>query len=141
VNILEKPEGTMANTQNAADGASRVELLRTEIPETDDRELVMSLLALAPGGTAPIHKHPGIGIGYVLEGVYESQYEGEPLKRFAAGEAIYDLQDKPQPDRTEWQQHRAAAVNHDVRRATRPADNTAAIRDDKWSLPPEVIRG
>jgi quercetin dioxygenase-like cupin family protein len=95
VNILEKPEGTMANTQNAADGASRVELLRTEIPETDDRELVMSLLALAPGGTAPIHKHPGIGIGYVLEGVYESQYEGEPLKRFAAGEAIYDLQDKP----------------------------------------------
>jgi quercetin dioxygenase-like cupin family protein len=62
---------------------------------TDDRELVMSLLALAPGGTAPIHKHPGIDIGYVLEGVYESQYEGEPLKRFAAGEAIYDLQDKP----------------------------------------------
>lgn len=55
----------------------------------------MFLLTLPPAGAAPIHKHPSIGIGYVLDGVYESQYEGEPLKRFAAGEAIYDLQDTP----------------------------------------------
>jgi quercetin dioxygenase-like cupin family protein len=27
----------------------------------------------------------------VLEGVYESQYEGEELKRFSSGDAIYDL--------------------------------------------------
>ena len=85
----------MADIQNTATAASRVELFRTEIPETNDRELVMFLLTLPPGGAAPIHKHPGVGIGYVLEGVYESQYEGEPLKRFAAGEAIYDLQDTP----------------------------------------------
>ena len=85
----------MPNIQNTAGGASRVELLRKQIPNTNDRELVMFLLTLPPGGAAPIHKHPGIGIGYVLEGAYESQYEGEPLKRFSAGEAIYDLQDTP----------------------------------------------
>jgi quercetin dioxygenase-like cupin family protein len=63
----------VADIQNTATGASRVELLRKEIPETNDRELVMFLLTLPHGGAAPIHKHPGIGVGYVLEGVYESQ--------------------------------------------------------------------
>jgi quercetin dioxygenase-like cupin family protein len=61
----------VAKMQNAATGASRVELLRREIPETNDRELVMCLLTLPPGGAAPIHKHPGVGVGYVPEGVYE----------------------------------------------------------------------
>ncbi|HEX5461556.1 MAG TPA: cupin domain-containing protein [Steroidobacteraceae bacterium] len=60
-----------------------------------DREAVMFLITLPPGTAAPVHKHPGIGVGYVLEGVYESQYEGEPLKRFSAGEAIYDLAQTP----------------------------------------------
>jgi quercetin dioxygenase-like cupin family protein len=69
--------------------------MRREIPGIDDREAVMFLLSLAPGAAAPVHSHPGIGIGYVLEGVYESQYEGEALKRFTAGDAIYDLAQTP----------------------------------------------
>ena len=85
----------MSDIRNTAIDASRVELSRNEIPGSNDRELVMFLLTLPPGGAAPIHKHPGIGVGYVLQGAYESQYEGEPLKRFAAGEAIYDIQNTP----------------------------------------------
>lgn len=55
----------------------------------------MFLITLPPGAAAPVHTHPGIGVGYVLEGVYESQYEGESLQRFTAGEAIYDLAQTP----------------------------------------------
>ena len=75
--------------------ASRVELMRREIPGTDHQEVVMFLISLPPGAAAPVHTHPGIGVGYVLEGVYESQYEGEALQRFTAGEAIYDLAHTP----------------------------------------------
>jgi quercetin dioxygenase-like cupin family protein len=78
-----------------AQPASRIELMRKEIPGANNREAVMFLISLAPGTAAPMHTHPGIGIGYVLDGVYESQYEGEALKRFTAGDSIYDLAETP----------------------------------------------
>jgi quercetin dioxygenase-like cupin family protein len=71
--------------------ASRVELMRTPIPGAGDQEAVLFLITLPPGAAAPVHAHPGIGIGYVLDGLYESQYEGEELRSFQAGDAIYDL--------------------------------------------------
>lgn len=85
----------MTDAPSAAGTSSRVELMRRDIPGMSDREAVMFLISLPPGAAAPVHAHPGIGVGYVLEGVYESQYEGEPLKRFTAGEAIYDLAQTP----------------------------------------------
>jgi len=75
--------------------ATRTELIRRDIPEAPGHEAIMFLLSLPPGGAAPAHKHPGIGVGYVLEGVYESQYEGEELKTFTAGDAICDLAQTP----------------------------------------------
>jgi quercetin dioxygenase-like cupin family protein len=75
--------------------ASRVEMMRREIPGAGGREAVMFLITLPPGAAAPVHAHPGIGVGYVLEGSYESQYEGEALQRFEAGDAIYDLAHTP----------------------------------------------
>jgi quercetin dioxygenase-like cupin family protein len=85
----------MTDAPPAAGASSRIELMRREIPGVSDREAVMFLISLPPGAAAPVHAHPGIGIGYVLEGVYESQYEGEPLKRFVAGDAICDLAQTP----------------------------------------------
>jgi quercetin dioxygenase-like cupin family protein len=55
----------------------------------------MFLITLPPGAAAPVHAHPGIGVGYVLEGIYESQYEGEELLSFKTGDAIYDLAHTP----------------------------------------------
>ena len=75
--------------------STRVELMRRAIPGTDQQEAVLYLISLPPGAAAPVHAHPGIGVGYVLEGSYESQYEGEPLQRFTAGDAIYDLARTP----------------------------------------------
>jgi quercetin dioxygenase-like cupin family protein len=75
--------------------ASRVELIRRDVAGDPEREAVLYLLSLPPGGAAPAHRHPCTGVGYVLEGVYESQYEGETLQRFVTGDAIYDLADAP----------------------------------------------
>jgi len=85
----------MNDTPSTMGTASRVELMRKAIPGAGNLEAVMFLLSLPPGTAAPVHKHPGIGIGYVLEGVYESQYEGEELRRFTAGDSIYDLAQTP----------------------------------------------
>jgi quercetin dioxygenase-like cupin family protein len=85
----------MTGAPSTANAVSRIELMRREIPGASDREAVMFLISAPPGAAAPVHTHPGIGIGYVLEGVYESQYEGEALKRFTAGEPIYDLEQTP----------------------------------------------
>ena len=81
----------MSDAPTTTSTASRTELMRRAIPGAENLEAVMYLLSLPPGATAPAHRHPGIGVGYVLEGVYESQYEGEELKRFTAGDSIYDL--------------------------------------------------
>ena len=85
----------MNDTPPATGTASRVELMRRDIPGAGNCEAAMFLISLPPGAAAPAHKHPGIGVGYVLEGIYESQYEGEPLKRFVAGDSIYDLAQTP----------------------------------------------
>jgi quercetin dioxygenase-like cupin family protein len=79
----------------AGSSASRVELMRRPIPGAGDQEAVMFLVTLPPGAAAPVHAHPGIGVGYVLDGIYESQYEGEELMSFEAGDAIYDLAHTP----------------------------------------------
>jgi quercetin dioxygenase-like cupin family protein len=85
------------NTVSPAAGlpASRVELMRRPIPGAGDQEAVLFLITLPPGAAAPVHAHPGIGVGYVLDGRYESQYEGEELMSFEAGDAIYDLAHTP----------------------------------------------
>jgi quercetin dioxygenase-like cupin family protein len=85
----------MNDTPSTIGTASRVELMRRAIPQAGDLEAVMFLISLPPGAAAPVHRHPGVGIGYVLEGIYESQYEGEELKRFTAGDSIYDLAQTP----------------------------------------------
>lgn len=61
-----------------------------EIPGTTD-ELEMILIEYQPGAEAPPHLHPVVGLNYILEGTAESQYEGEPLKTFHAGDSYQDL--------------------------------------------------
>ena len=88
----------------------------------------MFLLSLPPGAAAPVHTHPGIGIGYVLEGIYESQYEGEALKRFTAGDPIYDLAQTPHLIARNGSHTEPAAFHHDVHREKGRAHNRAAIK-------------
>jgi quercetin dioxygenase-like cupin family protein len=54
----------------ASPGARRVDLQRHDLSVTG-REVVWTIVELAPGTTAPKHTHPGEEIIYVLEGTWE----------------------------------------------------------------------
>lgn len=64
-----------------------------EIPGTTD-VLEMILIEYQPGAAAPPHLHPVVGLNYIIEGTAESQYEGESLKTFHAGDTYQDPANK-----------------------------------------------
>jgi quercetin dioxygenase-like cupin family protein len=59
----------------------------------EDFRLVLT--TYPPSVGLPPHHHPSVGHNYVLEGVAESQYLGEELKRFAAGHSYQDKATTP----------------------------------------------
>lgn len=81
----------VANAQS--DPISRKVIERHDIPGSTE-ELQMILIEYQPGASAPSHAHPVIGLNYIIEGVAESQYEGEPIKTFKAGDSYQDPANK-----------------------------------------------
>ena len=47
-------------------------------------------VTLAPGEVEAVHRHPGPGFGYVLEGEYELGIDDQPTKVLKAGETFYE---------------------------------------------------
>lgn len=47
-------------------------------------------VTLAPGEVEAMHRHPGPGFGYVLEGEYELGIDDQPAKVVKAGETFYE---------------------------------------------------
>jgi quercetin dioxygenase-like cupin family protein len=64
-------------TQAQQVGGRRIDLQRHDLSVTG-REVVQTIVELAPGATAPRHTHPGEEIIYVLEGTWEYTVEGKP---------------------------------------------------------------
>jgi quercetin dioxygenase-like cupin family protein len=65
------------------------ETLQSYVNEAgEDFRLVLT--TYPPGVAAPAHHHPSVGHNYVLEGVAESQYIGEDLRRFTSGQSYQD---------------------------------------------------
>jgi len=54
----------------------------------EDFRLVLT--TYPPGVGLPLHHHPSVAHNYILEGVAESQYEGEALFRFTSGQSYQD---------------------------------------------------
>ena len=69
-------------------GARRIDLQRRDLSVTG-REVVQTIVELAPGTTAPRHKHPGEEIIYVLEGTWEYTVEGKPSAILKAGDVLF----------------------------------------------------
>jgi quercetin dioxygenase-like cupin family protein len=69
-------------------GIKRTILLRTDDPANPKYEAVMGIAEIAPGAMAGRHRHPGIEIGYVLEGSVTLEHEGEPAKTLKAGDSF-----------------------------------------------------
>jgi len=69
-------------------GIKRTILLRTDEPGSPTYEAVMGIAEIAPGAMAGRHRHPGVEIGYVLEGSVTLEHEGQPAKTLKAGDAF-----------------------------------------------------
>ncbi len=69
-------------------GIKRTILLRTDDPGTPTYEAVMGIAEIAPGAMAGKHRHPGIEIGYVLEGSVTLEHQGEAPRVLKAGDSF-----------------------------------------------------
>ena len=69
-------------------GSKRTDLQRHDL-SAPGREVVQTIVELAPGTTAPRHSHPGEEIIYVLEGTWEYTVEGKPPLTLNAGEVLF----------------------------------------------------
>ena len=63
-------------------------VLTTDSPGTSTHELVMAVVEIAPGGSSGKHRHPGVEVGYVLEGTLEVERPGQSFKNDAIHNAI-----------------------------------------------------
>ena len=69
-------------------GVTRNDLQRHNL-STPGREAIQTIVAIAPGVTAPRHSHPGEEIVYVVEGLLEYALEGRPPVTLKAGEVLF----------------------------------------------------
>ena len=62
------------------------------LPALDGKNLKVQGVEVryAPGGQSQAHSHPCPVIGYVLEGAYRSQVEGQPEAIYKEGESFYE---------------------------------------------------
>ena len=80
--------GTVAATMQGQGGVKRTDLQRHDL-SIENRETVQARIDIAPGATAPWHRHPGEEVIYVIEGALEYQLEGKSPAAFKAGEALF----------------------------------------------------
>ncbi len=69
-------------------GVTRKDLLKSEL-SVPGREVLQVRVDFAPGVVAARHSHPGEEVAYVIEGVLEYQFDGQPPVRLKAGEALF----------------------------------------------------
>jgi len=74
--------------QAQAPGITRNDLQRHDLSILG-REAIQTVVAIAPGVTAPRHSHPGEEIIYVLEGLLEYQLDGQPPVTLKAGDVLF----------------------------------------------------
>lgn len=82
-----------SDTIVSSDGISRTTLERYENSVGEEFRLVLT--SYPPGVELPAHHHPSVAHNYILEGVAESQYAGEELMKFTAGESYQDKAEAP----------------------------------------------
>ena len=69
-------------------GSRRIDLQRHDL-SVASREVVQTIVELAPGTTAPRHWHPGEEIIYVLEGTWEYTVDGKSPVTVKAGDVLF----------------------------------------------------
>ena len=80
--------GLALHVAQAQQVGARRDLQRHDLSVTG-REVIQTIVELAPGTTAPRHTHPGEEIIYVLEGTWEYTVEGKPPVVLKAGDVLF----------------------------------------------------
>jgi len=75
-------------------------ILKTELQGEEGREANIVRFEVPAGWETERHIHPGHVFVYVTEGAIEIDVEGQEPKTVSAGEAIYELPNKPMVGRT-----------------------------------------
>jgi quercetin dioxygenase-like cupin family protein len=63
-------------------------VLTTDSPGGSTHELVMAVVEVAPGGSSGKHRHPGIEVGYVMEGTLTVERPGQATETVTAGQSF-----------------------------------------------------
>jgi quercetin dioxygenase-like cupin family protein len=84
--------GLIAAQHNEKHDAVRTLAVREIAEKLDGKETSATAVevTLAPGEVEAVHRHPGPGFGYVLEGEYELGIDDQPTKVVKAGETFYE---------------------------------------------------
>lgn len=83
-----------------AQEADTTAVLQTGLAGEAGTEANIVVFDVEPGWETQRHIHPGHVFVYVTEGTIEVNVEGEDLRTVSAGEAFYELPDKPMVART-----------------------------------------
>jgi len=84
---------TFSNPNAGAETQSirRTELLKTNLPEMDGKEMQVWMGELAPGATTGPHFHPTPRFVYVVEGAVVLELEGKAPQTFRTGQAFVEM--------------------------------------------------
>jgi quercetin dioxygenase-like cupin family protein len=83
----------------------RTLLAQHELSELPGWEARIYLVDFPPGAESPLHEHPVAGVGYVLEGSFESAFGEAPVTTKHTGESFVDLPHAPHRFRNPDPQH------------------------------------
>ncbi|MBC8086062.1 MAG: cupin domain-containing protein [Phycisphaerae bacterium] len=70
------------------EGVKRIDLQRHDL-SISGREVIQARVEIAPGFTAPKHRHPGEEMVYMIEGALEYQLEGKPPITLRPGQVLF----------------------------------------------------
>ena len=77
-----------AFAQQQQPSIKRTELLRADVPSGVPYEAIEAIAEIPAGGTSGRHRHPGVEVGYVLDGQITLEREGQPTVTLKAGDAF-----------------------------------------------------
>jgi len=77
-----------AFAQSQQPSIKRTELLRTDVPTGAQYVAVEAIAEIPAGGTSGRHRHPGIEVGYILDGAMTLEREGQRTVTLKAGDAF-----------------------------------------------------
>lgn len=81
--------GVQPVAAGSANEIKRTVLQQAPIPGTG-LEMRVLLIECPPGVAAPTHRHPVVGINYILQGEAETAFGDEPPHTYHAGESFQD---------------------------------------------------